>query len=326
MLSAAKKLSSDPSSSAIDLSDPNRNCVLRPPVLASDDLRTPVLAASYPGSGSRMIRHLIEALTGVATGDEWFRNTRRAVAIKTHYPHNHGSDLSFDWANEIQGAILLIRNPRDAIPSFCNHLYERKQGMTDHSTRAPVEEWVMWRNKEFSKQLAWWKDTIVHWVERFPADRRLILTYEGVTGKAPPTSKLLEGSRVESARNLANFLSKSVEGLNIVPQKEMNCVWYKVVKYDEAEHEEGGVTFNSQRTDHPDGGSARPYTKGQLEAMLDVFRQIKKKFSKEADVVHVMEAYEEEVTRNLHMHNIVAARDVGVQGRPTDGEAADGEQ
>ena len=49
-------------------------------------------AASYPGCGARMTWSLIEALTGMWTGDDWDSNGRgrRVISVKTHYPHKAG--------------------------------------------------------------------------------------------------------------------------------------------------------------------------------------------------------------------------------------------
>lgn len=49
-------------------------------------------AASYPGCGARMSWNLIEALTGLWTGDDWDNNHRgkRVVTVKTHFPHDAG--------------------------------------------------------------------------------------------------------------------------------------------------------------------------------------------------------------------------------------------
>ena len=49
-------------------------------------------AASYPGCGARMTWNLVEALTGLWTGDDWDNNNRgkQVVTVKTHYPHDAG--------------------------------------------------------------------------------------------------------------------------------------------------------------------------------------------------------------------------------------------
>ena len=103
-------------------------------------------AASYPGCGARMTWNLVEALTGLWTGDDWNNNGRgrEVVTVKTHYPQSNGILVDFDL--EIQRAFVVVRNPLQSIPSFFNHIYEMRNHLPVHSQRAPVEEWIKWRD------------------------------------------------------------------------------------------------------------------------------------------------------------------------------------
>ena len=69
-----------------------------------------------------MTWNLVEALSGLWTGDDWDNNKRgkQVVSIKTHYPHLAGQLVH--WDNEINRALVIIRNPMNAIPSYFNHL------------------------------------------------------------------------------------------------------------------------------------------------------------------------------------------------------------
>eukprot|EP00957_Ditylum_brightwellii_P106578 8131326-Ditylum_brightwellii.AAC.1 len=106
-----------------------------------------------------MTWNLITALTGQVTAEDWQitepADIHRVAAIKTHNPHPHGRpfpDLAEvgtenDWgARDIHRGMILFRNPLDAIPSFHNYLYEVEQELDGHSTRAPVDEWIKWRD------------------------------------------------------------------------------------------------------------------------------------------------------------------------------------
>ena len=55
-------------------------------------------AASYPGCGARMTWNLVEALTGMWTGDDWNNNGRGkdVITVKTHYPQSNGILVDFD--------------------------------------------------------------------------------------------------------------------------------------------------------------------------------------------------------------------------------------
>ena len=94
-------------------------------------------AASYPGCGARMTWNLVEALTGLETGDDWNNNGRgeEVVTVKTHYPQSNGILVEFD--DKIKRVFLVIRNPMKSIPSFFNHIYEMRNHLPVHSKHAP---------------------------------------------------------------------------------------------------------------------------------------------------------------------------------------------
>jgi hypothetical protein len=164
---------------AIDL-----NATLDPPVLPSDNTTPPrrrlsealpnggckitwpkpppsniqiTYAASYPGCGARMTWNLVEALTGLETGDDWNNNGRGAnvVTVKTHYPQSNGILPEFD--DRIKRAFLVVRNPMQSIPSFFNHIYEMRNHLPVHSERAPLEEWIKWRDHYVEEEIAEYK-------------------------------------------------------------------------------------------------------------------------------------------------------------------------
>lgn len=62
-------------------------------------------------------------------------------------------DYKVSWDNEIKRALVIIRNPMGAIPSFFNHIYEIKNHLPIHSERAPVEAWIEWRDKFAENQV-----------------------------------------------------------------------------------------------------------------------------------------------------------------------------
>ena len=80
-----------------------------------------------------MTWNLIEALTGMVSGDDWDHNGRgkEVVSVKTHFPHHSGRKL--DWSDEIDRAFLLFRNPMNAIASFQNFVYENENKLDHHT-------------------------------------------------------------------------------------------------------------------------------------------------------------------------------------------------
>ena len=122
----------------------------------------PIFAASYPGSGAKMSWNLITGLTGIQTGDEHRINGLHwdeSITVKTHFPHKQGNsnigtmmertedeaDLKFSFPR----AFVMIRHPMYAIPGYHNYLFEKENGLEGHSTRAPLEEWLQWRDVNF---------------------------------------------------------------------------------------------------------------------------------------------------------------------------------
>jgi hypothetical protein len=118
-------------------------------------------AASYPGCGARMTWNLVEALTGLETGDDWNNNGRgeEVVTVKTHYPQSNGILVEFD--DKIKRVFVVIRNPMKSIPSFFNHIYEMRNHLPVHSERAPLEEWLKWRDAYLDIEVAEYKKFIM---------------------------------------------------------------------------------------------------------------------------------------------------------------------
>ena len=86
----------------------------------------PTWQASFPGSGSRMTWSLVEALTGIRTNDDYDSHERgyeRVVAVKTHYPVKNARNRFGDLDQLFGRAIVILRNPINAVPSYFNLQY-----------------------------------------------------------------------------------------------------------------------------------------------------------------------------------------------------------
>ncbi|KAL7463427.1 hypothetical protein ACHAXS_003794 [Conticribra weissflogii] len=177
-------------------------------------------AASYPGCGARMTWNLVEALTGLWTGDDWNNNGRGrdVVTVKTHYPQSNG--ILVDFNDEIKRAFVVVRNPLKSIPSFFNHIYEMRNHLPVHSQRAPVDEWVKWRDHYLDIEIDEYKKFMFYWMDRYTPENRLVITYEGLT------DDLIGG---EVTKSLARFLGQA-EGVNPIAEESVPCVWGVVVK------------------------------------------------------------------------------------------------
>lgn len=56
---------------------------------------------------------------------------------------------------------VVVRNPMKSIPSFFNHIYEMRNHLPVHSERAPVDEWIKWRNAYIDTEIAEYKKFIL---------------------------------------------------------------------------------------------------------------------------------------------------------------------
>jgi len=194
------------------------------PAHAPSHTVTPTFTASYPGSGAKMTWNLIEALTGLVTGDDFQLNGHQnLVSIKTHYPSHEGREIP--GADNVPRAILLVRHPLYSIPSYYNYLYEMEKKLKNHSTRAPLEAWIRWRNDSFDRQLQVWRRHTEYWMDHYSKVNRLVVAYENLTDD--------EMGPIEATR-IAEFLSRS-DGVTICEAEEIPCVWHTVVKYKKKE-------------------------------------------------------------------------------------------
>ncbi len=206
------------------------DCVVRSAPSNQRGLRTrikPVFQASYPGSGARMTRFLVEAVTELRSGfGPWtHQRNRNKVTIKTHYPNpseipwEHNGEVRLKAWEVYSRAILLIRHPLSAIPSYCSFTYEQASGMPHHSTRAPLDYWVRWRENFFDESLEGWATHLQYWMDGFPSENRVVVSYESLVHPKTGPNDLYR---------IHMFLKF---GSAIHPPQDIPCIWNKVVNY-----------------------------------------------------------------------------------------------
>ncbi|KAL7529069.1 hypothetical protein ACHAXR_002776 [Thalassiosira sp. AJA248-18] len=261
----------------------------------------PTWQASFPGSGARMTWILVEALTGIQTNDDFDSHERgyeNVVAVKTHYPVKDVSQKRrFQNLDKLFGrAMVILRNPMNAIPSYFNFRYEQLNHLPNHSTRGPNEDWVKYRdNKNYglSVQILEYERFVEHWMEKFPEEERrdrLMVSYEDLTDNHL-------GPLV--ATRIADFLAET-DGVNPVALKSIPCAWETIVDYkhvaslpDQSLNDGAPVeTFvdpKSLRT----GPKVRPYTEQNLTGMMAMIQRLLDKYSYDEDFVSIMVSYYE---------------------------------
>lgn len=79
----------------------------------------------------------------------------------------HDAGRLVDWDGDINRAFMVIRNPLSSIPSYFNHIYEMKMHLPVHSQRAPVDDWIAWRDKMLDIEIPTFRDFVRYWMKRF---------------------------------------------------------------------------------------------------------------------------------------------------------------
>jgi len=138
------------------------------------------LLVSYPGSGKRFTWTVIKALTNEEVADDWNfsgkldvngTNVSKPLCVKTSWPHKEGI---WSWNTMMDQVILLVRNPRHAIPSYHNMRFELDYSQnwaesylhipSTYKERPAVDKWVEWREAHFEVEILKWVEFIDFWL------------------------------------------------------------------------------------------------------------------------------------------------------------------
>lgn len=94
------------------------------------------------------------------------------LTLKTSWPHE---DSVWSWSDQMDQTILLLRNPRWAIPSYHAMRYELdfSEDWASSLVRIPyiytgrpsVEVWEAWRDENFETELNAYIDHINYWMD-----------------------------------------------------------------------------------------------------------------------------------------------------------------
>eukprot|EP00521_Asterionellopsis_glacialis_P007570 CAMPEP_0195283624 /NCGR_PEP_ID=MMETSP0707-20130614/2100_1 /TAXON_ID=33640 /ORGANISM="Asterionellopsis glacialis, Strain CCMP134" /LENGTH=432 /DNA_ID=CAMNT_0040342815 /DNA_START=34 /DNA_END=1332 /DNA_ORIENTATION=+ len=189
------------------------------------------LISAYPGSGKRVAFLQLEGLTGLTTGDDFDLSIKNAntkfAFIKTSYPQHEGI-----WTQQggMDQALLIIRNPRWAIPAYHHMLYEINYAKTweeayassnnVYTMRSPVEAWYEWRNKRAIPEIHWWGWFIDFWMEG--GLMRDIFTHRITTPEH--FEMLMQPSQFTESE--LSFETVVGENATILPSYDYNCIMY----------------------------------------------------------------------------------------------------
>lgn len=133
-----------------------------------------IVIASYPAAGMRLTWQHVEGLTGIQIGDDFDCEPvekPRIGIVKTQYPHLEGL---WSWGDNMDQTVLLVRNPRWAIPSYhtllheidyahdCETAYEMLHALFTY--RPPLWKWIRWRDLRFEEEIKLWCWHIDYWM------------------------------------------------------------------------------------------------------------------------------------------------------------------
>mmetsp|Transcript_19549 Transcript_19549/g.27111 ORF Transcript_19549/g.27111 Transcript_19549/m.27111 type:complete len:271 (-) Transcript_19549:152-964(-) len=247
--------------------------------------------ASYPGSGAKLTWKLVRAITGIYTGDDHDHNGRvekqTVVAIKTHYPAAGPSEVFFhERLEHVNSGILLIRNPMNALPSYHNFMYEQANKLLNHSTRAPVEVWIQWRNDHFQEEVDNWVNHAKFWLDRYytPSDKQFfLLPYEHLT------STVQTQLGIETLKNLGNYLIQLdpiIQESAVKTHETYQCIWELFVLNRNVPGEK------ERRSSLRSGGPVTyPYTAEQVEYMIQSLIQLRDAYAHVGEFYGLMQEY-----------------------------------
>jgi len=237
----------------------------------------PMFQASYPGSGSEMMRDVLESITGIKTAE----TTRRTdvIVVKTYYPYRH-FDLQPGIMNrDMKKVILLLRYPLHAIASNFNHIYWNEHNL-DHNKQPPIQAWDKWRDEHFEKELKSWAAHLNFWTQNFKPSHRLVVDYESLTDDD-------KGPR--DVTRLSFFIKSTYnEGtVNPAPAFTLPCLWYRAVKMkDEIKTD----IFQDNRY-HTNGNYQPMFTNQQLEMAATELSNLHVKYSSDRRIGVTIQRY-----------------------------------
>jgi len=192
----------------------------------------PIWAPGFPGSGTELLRQVIDEITGLQGNDVYTLDSclnNNTAVCKTHYPFFKEFQLPSE-VNENRPAtskfhdkaFLVLRNPLKAIPSLCNYEYEYRQNATEtHISKAPLEEWRAWRDRNFAQRWDQWIELIRHWhqhnINNNIYNITVYLPFEQMT--AP-----------ETGPGLLRDMARELRSAGFTVRDKLECRWRKVVQ------------------------------------------------------------------------------------------------
>lgn len=283
------------------------------------------LLASYPGSGMRLVWQHTEALTGVEVSND-IGSAEVTGIIKTQYPHQEGR---WSYGDNMDQVILVIRNPRWALPSYHGLLYEINYALDFETAykyydrvstiREPLAAWIKWRDYMFQQEIELWGKFIDFWMMggkqywmdfdyerngRWPfeyldeEDKKIDVHCEYEMDCYPRAVVSYERLRnPETGPDEADKIADLLDGklsMNVLDIEDKPCVWEKTMTQpdDTPNNDSSDTTTTNHRAYYP-------FTYQQLLQIENKLKEYKLKYSGDGwarkplsqNIVSIMDEY-----------------------------------
>lgn len=138
------------------------------------------------------------------------------LTLQTHYPigPTHGPEFEYIDAKR---AIIILRNPKFAVPSYLNYQYGLEHG-DDHGIQAPVEVWEAWRDEpgRVMTEVQGWINITKYWSSRMSDQLTHVMMYEELVRR---------DTGVGTLSSLIAFLGYG----DIVTAEAIRCAWEEIL-------------------------------------------------------------------------------------------------
>ena len=211
----------------------------------------------------------------------------KPLTIKTSWPHHKGK---WSWGRQMNQVMLLIRNPRKAIPSYHTMRFELDYAndwisswyhIPDTYTERPaIRQWEAWRDARFNREMDKWEFFYEFWMEggfieshnktsfMCKSDRididchpKAITDFDNIY-RGDPTSDFEKIGRVLD----------SSDNVEVISGQARQCVVNQVFAKNDG-------NFHQAFRPYPERPSEYVFTVNQLHRMMNRTTELRNKFS-----------------------------------------------
>ena len=248
---------------------------------------------AFQGSGNYMVRSLVTAITGLG-GDGVYQgcfeyDNKYTATCKTHwpmypltYPPSHYRNVTS------RRVIMLLRNPKDSLPSSFNYNWEKDRNVRSHTVQAPQKDWNAWRDHTGMRYYdEFWMGLILTWKQRSDYDVAFYIPYERLVN-------------IETGPQLLSRLAAELRsnGVRVAAEEDLPCLWYKVVK--EGKKSDLVTQKQTKRAPHRYVPS---FTLQQQIKILGSLEFLQHRFSDDLELGDILSKYHDDIQKNMRIQD-----------------------